>query len=242
MTKAIPYEPKLFEASDETDLDYMQVNISGLPGSSKTFTALTISDQWGGWPAKSLTYLEDIIHIGHDRTPLIGLLQHNYRVRYKIDIQKIMGQKGWTVEDAINAALDESYEICDKVGGIKAYIDDTVSSLDFALQGHFFSTIETDNTVLLYGKIGAAHQQYKSAVNGLGVMPIALFHLRTLAPDIAKKTEDKKRTEAAKMLIQGDQGAMLIPEISGKAARYYFGAGSVELVCRSYRSPQSGDW
>lgn len=238
------FVPNLARESGPGDLDHMAINLLAIPGGGKTYLSLSISNQWPKdiqAKRKSITYIDDVIHVGWDRSALAGLNQHKIRVRYHFNIPQIMGEKNWNILDTINGVLDDIYEIVEH-GNIKAVVDDTMSSLDWMICGHWFETLETDNTIAIYGKIASTHQSYRLGILTLPVMPISCFHLRPVGPDLARKTEDKAKQRANRYTIQGEDGAELVPDITGKAARHYFGAASVELVCRSYKSPTTKKW
>lgn len=239
------YIPKLASDPGVEAINRMSVNLVAIPGGGKTGAALSYSKNWKGMRRSTL---EDIIHVGWDETPLVGFSAAGIRVPYHFDVAQIMVKKQCTIADAMLYVADEAYEICDKVGGIEGYIDDTISMLSLFLEAEL--GIETEEAKglegpKLYGTMKSLFMQYRVSLLGLPGSPmrIACFHLAPPPLDIPnrKDPKDKEKKKAVEYTQQGEGKALLTPLCVRSIKHFFFGAASVEAFCRSYRGTK-GEW
>ncbi len=248
------FKPHLFGESGDEDLEDMALNLVGLPTGGKTFVALSIDPAWptrDGAPLerqKKKVWLDRILHIGFDRSALVGLSQFNIGCRWRVNVPQIMGKRGWNIRSATEYILDEAAKMCEKYQ-LEATIVDTVTRFDRFLFAHWFdeeniplTRDDVEDSQTAYGKIFRDHHMLQSCVMSLPTRPIFCFHLKALPLITQKKEEQRKAQKRKQKLIQGENGATLVPAVTGSASEVYFGDASIEFVCRSFKSPSTGKW
>lgn len=244
--KAAPtkWKPKHAKDPGVEAVERIGINLLALPGGGKTGAALTISKKFPkSLPAKKPVVLDDVIHVGWDQTALVGFRHLGLRVPYHFDVLEMMTKNEWGVIDTMRAIKDEAYEICEKVGGISGYIDDTMTAWDWMMVGELSAS--GWEGVQVYLQLKTLLQEYRMDVFAFPGQPILVscFHLAAPAVDIVDKRDPKAKDKkkAADYVIQGEGGFALTPAVSRSLKTFFFGAGSMELLCRSYKTPQ-GAW
>lgn len=235
-TDAKKYIPKLASDPGVEAIDRMSVNLTAIPGGGKTGVALSYSKNWVGMKRSTL---DDIIHVGWDETALVGFSAAGIKVPYHFDVARIMVQKQCTLVDAMRYVMDESLEICEKVGGIEGYIDDTISMFSLLMEAELGIGEDGLDGPQLYGSMKSLFMEYRMNVLSLPGSPmrIACFHLAPPPLDIPnrKDPKDKEKKKAVEYTVQGEGKALLTPLCVRSIKHFFFGAASIEAFCRSYR-------
>jgi hypothetical protein len=246
-------ESDIFDSTGSANLSDMVINIHGHPTAGKTWAACSASAYWPkdfSKIPKSGILLRDVLHNGWDKAALVGLLEHNIRVAYAVDIPALIRRYKGDLMGAIQEVINETHRIVDEDEEIKVAITDTATRMDKYFQA-FWN--HRDNVPLdrnnnpdqwaMYRAIRDTHHLYQSNMTMLpeGVLSIFCFHQKVLEETSMGKDSQKKADKARKTMFKmGNQQVNVVPDIVGQSLNVYTADASLELVCTSSPNGKGG--
>ncbi len=161
-----------------------------------------------------------------------------------------MAERKIDILSALKIVMNDAWDICEKDKNVKSVIGDTVTRLDKFLNNHWFSPKNIpknwqgdDDNQQAFMRIFRNHHEFQSAMITLPVQPIFCFHPMVIKELTQGKDNVRKEAKASKsILTMGDTTKIVGPEITGKSKNVYLADAALELYCRSFRSPSTGQW
>lgn len=219
-------------SSKETTLDSWRMLIYGPPKHGKTFTALTASEKFPDdpilTPQEETLVLDDLLFIEADEGGLDGLVEHNVEVPM-IDVSKIGGGK------LINSRWEKIVKEIEgrvKSGETKTVVLDTLSSIDRDITYYQRQQFpDPKHNAQMYGAVLGSHMRIFGELRRLPCNILILAHVnyRVDMGDSTQKAKQKATT------LPGSSDA--VPDITGKAGRFYAGAMSVQMPLIAQPTP-----
>jgi len=241
----------VFDTAAPKGLDDLLVNIHGVPGSGKTWAALSASNYWPKDPAKNTkpVVLKDTIHIGWDRGGLVGVLPHKIRPAYCVDMPAVLAACKGDIMKSCERVINDTSELVNKHPEIRLIVHDTCTRMDryfvaFWMDPKNMPTNRQDvtDTRAAYGKIRDTHHLYQSSMlqTRAGITSVFLFHQKVLE-EAAGGKEDARRAAIARQAITklGDQLVNVVPDITGQSLNVYTADASLELVAVTTAVPNT---